>query len=118
MKAAVLKDIERIVVEDVPSREPAAGEVKLRVRACAVCGSDVRIFHFGNPRVKPPAIIGHEVAAEVIAVGDGVDEFRVGQRVALGADVPCGKCDWCQNGLGNNCAENYAIGYQFDGGFA
>jgi len=78
----------------------------------------VRIFHHGNPRVKPPAIIGHEVAGEIIAVGAGVSKFKVGGRVALGADVPCGKCRWCQNGLGNNCPENHAIGYQFPGGFA
>jgi L-iditol 2-dehydrogenase len=102
----------------MPSAEPGPGEIKLRVRACAVCGSDVRIFHHGNPRVKPPAIIGHEAAGEVIAVGQGVRKFSVGQRIALGADVPCGQCEWCRNGLGNNCPDNYAIGYQFPGAFA
>ena len=45
-------------------------------------------------------------------------KFSVGQRVALGADVPCGQCEWCRNGLGNNCPDNYAIGYQFPGAFA
>lgn len=118
MKAAILEGIDRITVKQAPERAPAAQEVKLRVKACAVCGSDVRIFHFGNPRVKPPTIIGHEVAGEVVAVGPGVSKFKVGERVALGADVPCGQCAWCQNGLGNNCPENHAIGYQFPGGFA
>jgi len=118
MKAAVLEALEKIVIKEVPDVEPGPGELKLRVHVCAVCGSDVRIFHHGNPRVRPPAIIGHEVAGEVVAVGDGVDQWKVGDRVALGADVPCGKCYWCQNGLGNNCNENHAIGYQFPGGFA
>jgi L-iditol 2-dehydrogenase len=118
LRAAVLEALERIVVKDVPDPEPGPGEVKLRVHACAVCGSDVRIYHHGSPRVKPPTVIGHEIAGEVVAVGEGVEKFRVGERVALGADVPCGDCDWCQNGLGNNCVENYAIGYQFAGGFA
>ena len=118
MKAAVLEALEQIVIKEVPDVEPRSGEVKVRVHVCAVCGSDVRIFHHGNPRVRPPAIIGHEVAGEVVAVGDAVDRWKVGDRVALGADVPCGKCDWCQNGLGNNCNENHAIGYQFPGGFA
>ncbi len=118
MKAAVLEALGKITVKDVPDAEPAPGEVKLRVRACAVCGSDVRIYRHGNPRVHPPAIIGHEVAGDVIAVGSGVEKFNEGDRVALGADVPCGKCHWCQNGLCNNCYENYAIGYQFPGGFA
>jgi len=118
MKAAVLEALKQITVKEVADVEPGPGEVKLRVHVCAVCGSDVRIFHHGNPRVRPPAIIGHEVAGEVVAVGDGVDKWKVGDRVALGADVPCGKCHWCQNGLGNNCNENHAIGYQFPGGFA
>ena len=118
MLAAVLEDIDRIVVKASRERLSRRGEVKLRVRACAVCGSDMRIFHHGNPRVHPPAIIGHEVAGEVTAVGRGVRRFAVGQRLALGADVPCGKCEWCRRGLGNNCPENHAIGYQFPGGFA
>jgi len=94
------------------------GEVLVRVRSCAVCGSDIRIYHRGNPRVKPPQIIGHEIAGEVVEVGSGVKGFKVGDRVALGADVPCGTCNFCRNGLGNNCPINYAIGYQFQGGFA
>jgi L-iditol 2-dehydrogenase len=118
MKAAVLEALERIVVREMPSADPEPGEIKLRIRACAVCGSDIRIFHHGNPRVKPPAIIGHEAAGEIIAVGKGVQKFAVGQRVALGADVPCGQCEWCRKGLGNNCPDNYAIGYQFPGAFA
>jgi len=118
MRAAVIEALEKIVIKEVPDVEPGPGEMKLRVHVCAVCGSDVRIFHHGNPRVHPPAIIGHEVAGEVVAVGDDISQWKVGDRVALGADVPCGKCYWCQNGLGNNCNENHAIGYQFPGGFA
>jgi len=118
VKAAVLEALNHITVKEVETPRPAKGELLLRVRACAVCGSDVRIFHHGNPRVKPPAIIGHEIAGEVVAVGEGVEGFRVGDGVAVGADVPCGRCELCRQGLGNNCAINYAIGYQFPGGFA
>ena len=118
MKAAVLEELERLVVTDVPDAPCGAGEVRLAVKACAVCGSDIRIFHYGNPRVKLPTIVGHEVAGEVTEVGEGVSGITVGDRIALGADGPCGRCYWCQNGLGNNCVENHAIGYQFPGGFA
>lgn len=118
MRAAVLEDYNRLVVREVPDPYPKEGEVLVRVRACSVCGSDIRIFHFGNPRVQFPQIIGHEIAGDVVAVGPGVTKFRVGDRVAIGADVPCGACFWCQNGMGTNCAINYAIGYQFPGGFA
>lgn len=118
MRAAVLENLDRLVVKDVPDPEIGAGEVLVRVHACAVCGSDVRIFHHGNPRVKPPQILGHEIAGDVVAVGQGVSAFAVGDRVATAADVPCGVCEYCRNGMGNNCAINYALGYQFQGGFA
>jgi len=118
MRAAVLEDLERLVVKEVPDPEIGGGEALVRVRACAVCGSDVRIYHHGNPRVRPPQILGHEIAGDVIAVGAGVEKFKVGDRVATAADVPCGVCEYCRNGMGNNCAINYALGYQFQGGFA
>lgn len=119
MKAAVFEGLEQMAVKDVPDPElPDDESLILKVHACAVCGSDIRIFHHGNPRVTPPQVIGHEIAAEVVAVGPKVARFKVGDRVATGADVPCGECRWCREGLGNNCATNYAIGYQFPGGFA
>jgi len=118
VKAAVLEDLEKMVVKQVDLPGIKKGEILVRVKSCAICGSDIRIYHYGNPRVKPPQIIGHEIAGEVVEVGEGVKNFNVGDRVALGADVPCGVCKFCRNGLGNNCPLNYAIGYQFQGGFA
>jgi len=119
MKAAVLKDLEKIEVKEVKKPKISSdGQILVQVKSCAVCGSDIRIYHFGNPRVKFPQIIGHEIAGEVVEVGGEVENFKVGDRVAIGADVPCGVCKFCRNGLGNNCPLNYAIGYQFQGGFA
>jgi L-iditol 2-dehydrogenase len=118
MKAAVFAAPDKMNVMEVPTPEPGDGEMLLRVRSCAVCGSDIRIFHSGNSRVAPPRIIGHEIAGEVIKAGRNVTKFAVGDRVAVGADVPCGQCAFCEAGIGNNCQINYAMGYQFDGGFA
>lgn len=98
--------------------EISEGQVLLKVFSCAVCGSDVRILAHGNPRVKYPQIMGHEIAGEIVQVGKGVDNFKIGDRVALGADVPCGECEHCKSGRGNCCDINYAIGYQFEGGFS
>ena len=118
MKAAVLEALDRIVVKEVPIPQPDDDSVLVKVRACAVCGSDIRILHFGNSRVVPPQILGHEMAGDVIAVGKNVSKFAVGNRLAIGADVPCGECVFCEAGIGNNCQINYAMGYQFAGGFA
>jgi L-iditol 2-dehydrogenase len=117
MKAAVLEALGSIVVRDVPEAQCGDEEAILEVNACAVCGSDIRIFHYGNDRVKPPSVIGHEIAGTIVQAGRKVTRVKAGDRVALGADVPCGTCRWCANGMGTNCAINYAIGYQFPGGF-
>lgn len=118
MKAAVLEGLERLTVKEVPTPEVDSGSVLVRVAACAVCGSDIRMFHHGSPRLLPPAIMGHEAAGEVVAVGANVAKFQVGDRVAMGGDVPCGECEFCNAGIGNNCQINYALGYQFPGSFA
>jgi L-iditol 2-dehydrogenase len=117
MKAALLEELNRITVRDVQRPVCGDNEALLKVNACAVCGSDIRIFHYGNDRVKPPAVIGHEIAGEVVEAGKNVRRVKPGDRVAIGADVPCGTCHWCTNGMGTNCRINYAIGYQFPGGF-
>lgn len=118
MQAALLEELEKLVVREVPDPEIDDDSALLKVESVAVCGSDVRIFHHGNPRVKPPAIIGHETAGVVVAAGKNVTRVKVGDRVAVGADVPCGQCHWCRNGLGNNCSINYAVGYQIPGSYA
>lgn len=118
MKAAVLEQLERIEVKQVDDPQIDDGSALLKVESVAVCGSDIRIFRHGNPRVKPPAIIGHETSGIVVKAGKDVTRVTEGDRVAVGADVPCGECHWCRDGLGNNCEINYAMGYQIPGSFA
>lgn len=118
MKAAVLEALDEIVVKEVPTPKVDDDSVLVRVKACAICGSDIRIYHHGNNRVSFPKIIGHEISGEVVEVGNNVTKFKAGDRVAIGADVPCGECVFCEAGIGNNCQINYAMGYQFEGGFA
>lgn len=105
-------------LEKVPIPKVAPKSVLVKVYACAVCGSDNRIFRFGDARVVSPRTIGHEIAGKVVDVGSGVTRFRPGDRVTVGADIPCGECDHCRAGRPNCCQTNLAIGYQYDGGFA
>jgi L-iditol 2-dehydrogenase len=118
MKAAVYLGIDKMEVREIPLPEVDDNSVLLKMHACAVCGSDIRIFHSGNSRVTPPQTLGHEISGEIVKVGNNVTKFHVGERVAVGADIPCGECIFCKAGIGNNCQINYAMGYQFAGGFA
>lgn len=118
MKAMVVTGLNQMEVTDVEMPVIDEDSILVKVHTCAICGSDIRIFHSGNSRVSYPAIIGHEIAGEVVEVGAKVTKFKVGDRIAVGADVPCGECVFCEAGIGNNCQINYAMGYQFQGGFA
>ena len=118
MQAAVFMGMNKIEIQSRPIPQVVDGSLLVRVRACAICGSDLRIAQYGNERVQPPRILGHEISGEVEAVGRGVSSFSVGDRIAVGADIPCGECSHCLGGRANCCDTNLAIGYQYDGGFA
>ncbi len=117
MKAAVLEKLEQLTIVEKPDPVCGDDEVIIAPQAVSVCGSDVRIFHYGNDRVDTPTVIGHEVAGKVIEVGGNVSRFKEGDRIVMGADVPSEDCQWSLVGQGNLSEQNYAIGYQFDGAF-
>jgi L-iditol 2-dehydrogenase len=105
-------------VEDGP--EPATGpdQLKIRVRACSTCGSDLKTFRFGHHRIVPPRVLGHEVAGEIVEVGSAVSGWAVGDRVQVAALIPCGQCRECRADRMTVCPNQRAIGYAYDGGFA
>ncbi|WP_376792742.1 alcohol dehydrogenase catalytic domain-containing protein, partial [Thermoflexus sp.] len=87
-------------LEEVPVPDPGPGEVILRVERALTCGTDVKIFRRGHhPALGPlPSLFGHEVAGEIVAVGEGVEAFRPGMRVVAANSAPCGSCRFCQRG--------------------
>ncbi|GIG28832.1 zinc-dependent dehydrogenase [Cellulomonas marina] len=105
-------------VEDAPEPVVGAGEVKLRVRACSTCGTDVKITKAGHQRIVPPRVMGHEIAGEVVEVGEGVEGWAPGDRVQVIAAIPCGTCEFCRADLMTICPNQLSMGYDFDGGFA
>jgi L-iditol 2-dehydrogenase len=107
-----------IRVEDVPEPTPGPGDVKIRVRNCSTCGTDVKISRFGHQNIVPPRVMGHEVAGEVVEVGDRVEDWSSGDRVQVIAAIPCGTCAECVRGSMTVCANQESIGYDYDGGFA
>ena len=107
-----------IRVEERPEPAPAADNLIVRVRACAICGTDLKLATIGNPRCHPPRIIGHEMIGEIVHAGADVRGFAPGERITLATTVACGNCPYCDRGLGNMCPNAKPISYDFDGAFA
>lgn len=107
MTAAVLYGKEHLEIErvDVPMIGP--GDVLVRVRAALTCGTDVKVFRRGYHArmIKPPALFGHELAGDIVAVGERVTGFKIGQRVMAANSAPCGACFYCQRSQENLCED-------------
>ncbi|WP_433181731.1 zinc-dependent dehydrogenase [Actinoallomurus sp. CA-150999] len=107
-----------IRLEDAPEPSPGPGEVKIRVRNCSTCGTDVKISKYGHHHIRPPRVMGHEIAGEIAEVGDGVTGWQPGDRVQVIAAIPCGHCEECRRGHMTVCPNQESMGYHYDGGFA
>jgi propanol-preferring alcohol dehydrogenase len=106
-------------MRDLPLPEPGAEEIRLRVRVCGVCHTDLHTVEGDLPLPKLPVVPGHQVVGIVDAVGEGVRRFTIGQRVG----VPwlyrtCGTCEFCQRGMENLCRQARFTGLHADGGYA
>ena len=109
-----------IRLEEIPIPEIGTGEILLRVKAAAICGTDVRMYRNGAKGIDEnhPLIIGHELSGVIEKVGTGVYGYREGQRVAVAPNMGCGVCDTCVRGDGHLCNGYQALGINLDGGFA
>ena len=119
MKAIRLTEYNKLEVEDIPDPSIKDHEVLVRVNYASICGSDQHIikgdFH---PRTKLPMTPGHEFSGEIIETGKNVDEFHVGQRVAVDPMIWCGDCPACQREHYPACTSLKLLGVDMDGGFA
>src|SRR5256712_10679236 len=124
MRAVVMHEFggpEKLRLEEVPAPEASAlrqREVLIKVRAVGVCYHDIINRSGSLPRTKLPSILGHEIAGEVVAIGPGVQDFRVGDRVATIQRVHCGRCDLCRRGRTTLCKEGVFFGEEIPGGYA
>ena len=95
-------------IEEVPTPEPEANQLLVRVRAGGICGSDLHYFNhggFGTIRISEPMVLGHEVSGAVSRAGTGVTDMAAGTRIAISPSRPCGLCQYCQQGLQNHCLD-------------
>jgi L-idonate 5-dehydrogenase len=113
MRAAVLESARTIKVQPRPTPDVKPGMVLLRVRRAGICGSDLHYFEHGACGAFVPTrpfILGHEFAAEVAALGDGVKNVTVDARVTANPARACGVCDHCKSGRGNLCRHTIMLG--------
>lgn len=104
-------------LRDIPLPQMEAGEVLLRVRACGICGSDLKIQDDQHP-YTPPVVIGHEFAGEIVEVGAGISSWKAGDRVVSEQHFKaCGRCRQCLTGNSFACSSKRAPGYFSDGAF-
>lgn len=121
MKAAILRGIRDLMVEDVPDPEPSANEALIRVWAAGVCGTDVHMWEGTNTEGTFPFIPGHEWAGEVLKVGKAVRNLAVGDRVVAEVPIRCRVCPDCQDGMDANMCPHFELyGFSWDcpGGMA
>ena len=117
MKAAVLKEKKKMVIEEVPTPTAGPGQVVLKMKYVGICGSDLHLYMTGL--MPPDTIMGHECAGVVVEVGEGVEGWQVGDKAAVHGGRSCGKCFWCLNGNSNICRELPGIGLGSNpGGYA
>ncbi len=102
-----------------PVPEPGPGELLVRVRACAVCRTDLHVAEGDLPVHRADVVPGHEVAGEVVALGDGAAGHAVGDRVGIAwLRETCGRCRYCLRGAENLCPRSRYTGWDADGGYA
>ncbi len=108
-------------VATVPKPSPGPADVLIAVRHAGVCGTDVHIADWdawAESRIRPPVVVGHEFAGEIVAVGDGVSGLKPGQLVTAEGHIVCGHCLQCRTGNGHICKNTRIIGVDRDGAFA
>ena len=107
MMAAVLYGKEHLQVEPVAVPTIGSGDILVRVKVALTCGTDVKVFRRGYHArmIVPPAVFGHELAGDIVAVGEGVSRFSVGQRVVAANSAPCMECFYCKRGNENLCED-------------
>jgi L-iditol 2-dehydrogenase len=123
MRSLLLTQYRRLELVDTPSPEPGPLDVRVRVRCCGICGSDVHGFDGSTGRRVPPLIMGHEAAGVVESVGAGVGDLAPGDRVTFDSTISCGACPYCREGRANLCDRRRVLGvspgeYRQHGAFA
>jgi alcohol dehydrogenase, propanol-preferring len=124
MKAMLLEQIAPIdtaplKLVDLPMPEPKQGEIRIKVRCCAICRTDLHVIEGDLPKQKLPIVPGHQIVGTVDSLGPGCSKYKAGQRVGVAwLRHTCGTCEFCKAGKENLCESARFTGYHADGGYA
>ncbi|MCI8376348.1 MAG: alcohol dehydrogenase catalytic domain-containing protein [Lachnospiraceae bacterium] len=118
MKAVVFYGENDLRFQELPKPKTPAGGVLVKVKACSICGSDLRTIRHGHAAIKEPRVLGHETVGIIEELGEGVTEWKEGDRVAITPGIGCGVCASCRSGFQNMCYTRKTISQHYDGGFA
>ena len=103
MKSASLTGPRNIVIQDIPEPKTPDDGLKMQVRACGICGSDIRRWNEGPPQGVEGVTPGHEAAGIVVETGRNVTHYKIGDPIAIAPDIHCGECYYCKRGMYNLC---------------
>lgn len=118
MKAIVYYGVENIKIEQLPIPECNENELRVKIDACSVCGTDLKAYKSGNPRIKAPIVMGHEFTGIIDVVGENVKGYNLGERIVMATSVSCGSCYYCKKGSNNLCSDLKPMGFSYNGGMA
>ncbi len=118
MRAGIYRGPGQVALAERPLPEPGPGEVRLRISACGLCGTDLHLVHSPKPIIDPGSIMGHEMAGVVDDLGAGVAGFAAGEAVVVEPLASCGDCEPCREGRDSICRELQLYGLRRPGGFA
>jgi L-iditol 2-dehydrogenase len=108
---------EALRLQEIPNgpNDPGAGEVLVGIKAVGICGTDIHIMRGTLPGTRPPMVLGHEIAGQIVSVGSNVNHLHAGERVTVDSVVGCGQCDLCRQGRTQFCADGFEFGINRDG---
>ena len=115
MKALLMEEYRKLKYTDFPDPKIEDGhDMLVRIKAVAICGSDVHGFDGSTGRRKPPIVMGHEAAGEIVETGAAVKSFKKGDRITFDSTIYCGQCFYCRNGMVNLCDNRMVLGVSCD----
>ncbi len=103
MRTVMFNKPGELILEEVDIPKPGPGELLVKVKAATTCGTDVKTYRRGHPKIIPPTPFGHEFAGDIAAVGKGVEKFSKGMRVVAHNTAPCGTCYYCMHNQESMC---------------